>query len=664
MPYSSVKDVPDYVPAENRKQWLEVFNSAYAAATKDGKSEKEAEEHAFAEANGVAGPNAKSLLAFYKAAITDKPKLADDGLFEDTGTYDETLEAVRRATFTELFQYADQHSGAPGTFDPEGNYLCGDCNRLDRQVYCVSVQGNDISAESGSCRHWTQIAAGQPELRLAEKLTKEQAGYSVTTRPGFGCRRCEYGAKAKEADGQGRGLFCRQGAFRVSGAACCALNDSDALTVFVGNQPVEKARGGKAMLTKTFRKFIPFSKVDAAQRQVWGIVTAEVPDKDDEVCDYLGSKPYYQAVIDEMTKATEGKNFFPLRAMHQLVAAGKCVGFEFRDSDKEIFMGFKVVDDEEWKKVDEGVYTGFSQGGSIVGDMKPDPVFKGCMRYVADPSEVSLVDNPCLGVAHFTYVKTDGTVEMRKIQKMEVGAVVPADRFLSNSRLDDLIESARILKTKANATATPINNPAVKTKRVAGEDLPASAFAFTGNKADGGNPSEWEFPIKFSDPAKTKAYVRRAIVGFDRRKLNIGTTKPFEAILAAAKENGIDPAAEKARYLAVQERLRTRARVAVNKLRRTQGDVGHSLTFLDSNLGQLNKGLYEAGQLACLIQEMGYMLFCIVSEQEWEKDADSPLPAMLEDNVNDLLDSLVAMVAEESDELRDDLAARVHPATA
>src|SRR6266478_2427212 len=130
-------------------------------------------------------------------------------------------------------------------------------------------------------------------------------------------------------------------------------------------------------------KFLPFTKVNAAKREVSGIVTAELPDKDLEVCDYEKSKPYYKAVIEEIGKATDGKNFFPLRTMHQLNAAGKCIGFHFDDADKEIEMTFKVVDDDAWKKVDERVYTGFSQGGRKVGDQVEDPVYKNCMRYVA-----------------------------------------------------------------------------------------------------------------------------------------------------------------------------------------------------------------------------------------------------------------------------------------
>ena len=52
-PYASVADVPDSVPAAHKKQWMEVWNSVYAAAVKDGKSAKDAETAAFTQANGV-----------------------------------------------------------------------------------------------------------------------------------------------------------------------------------------------------------------------------------------------------------------------------------------------------------------------------------------------------------------------------------------------------------------------------------------------------------------------------------------------------------------------------------------------------------------------------------------------------------------------------------
>lgn len=58
MPYSAsdVSALPANVqamPARQRRQWAQVWNSAYAAAKKAGKSDKDAEASAFAQANGV-----------------------------------------------------------------------------------------------------------------------------------------------------------------------------------------------------------------------------------------------------------------------------------------------------------------------------------------------------------------------------------------------------------------------------------------------------------------------------------------------------------------------------------------------------------------------------------------------------------------------------------
>ncbi len=53
MPYSKPSDAPDHVPADKKKQWIDIWNSAYKKALKDGLSKDEAESKAFAEANGV-----------------------------------------------------------------------------------------------------------------------------------------------------------------------------------------------------------------------------------------------------------------------------------------------------------------------------------------------------------------------------------------------------------------------------------------------------------------------------------------------------------------------------------------------------------------------------------------------------------------------------------
>ncbi len=69
-----------------------------------------------------------------------------------------------------------------------------------------------------------------------------------------------------------------------------------------------------------------------------------------------------------------------------------------------------MIDDAEWRKVEEGVYTGFSQGGAYAKRWRGED---GLVRYTADPSEVSLVDLPCLPSATFQVLKADGAAETR-----------------------------------------------------------------------------------------------------------------------------------------------------------------------------------------------------------------------------------------------------------
>ncbi len=136
--------------------------------------------------------------------------------------------------------------------------------------------------------------------------------------------------------------------------------------------------------------------------------------------DYDSTAPFYKALNDRFSKATEGKSIAPLREMHQLSAVGVGKSIEFDDKAKTIHMAFKVVDDVAWKKVVERVYTGFSQGGSYVKTWKDgDYIF-----YTADPSEISLVDNPCLAEATYEYVKADGTAELCKISPAAPPAAV------------------------------------------------------------------------------------------------------------------------------------------------------------------------------------------------------------------------------------------------
>ena len=156
--------------------------------------------------------------------------------------------------------------------------------------------------------------------------------------------------------------------------------------------------------------FLPLTKVDLNLQMVYGVATAESPDRAGEICDYDSTKPYFEAWSAEAHEASGGKSLGAVRAMHQRIAAGKLTDIAFDDEGKRILVAAKIVDDDEWAKVVEGVYTGFSQGGRYVARWTDDAT--GLIRYTADPTEISLVDVPCLPGATFEVVK-DGIVEER-----------------------------------------------------------------------------------------------------------------------------------------------------------------------------------------------------------------------------------------------------------
>ena len=124
--------------------------------------------------------------------------------------------------------------------------------------------------------------------------------------------------------------------------------------------------------------------------------------------------------------------------MHGAVAAGKITALAFNDDAKQIEICAKVVDDAEWRKVEEGVYTGFSQGGTYVRRWTDDD---GRARYTAAPSEISLVDLPCLPQARFEMIKTDGSRVLRRFGK---GLDLVAQLAELVDELNDLLNAAAV----------------------------------------------------------------------------------------------------------------------------------------------------------------------------------------------------------------------------
>jgi hypothetical protein len=159
-----------------------------------------------------------------------------------------------------------------------------------------------------------------------------------------------------------------------------------------------------------FDLFLPLAKVDLDRRLITGVATAETPDRSGEIFDYTSSKPNFEKWSAEAAAASGGKSLGAVRVMHTAVAAGKLTDIAFDDDAKRITVCAKIVDDDEWRKVQEGVYTGFSQGGRYVKRWAdPDT---GLTRYTAEPHEISLVDLPCVPDATFDVVK-GGVIKKR-----------------------------------------------------------------------------------------------------------------------------------------------------------------------------------------------------------------------------------------------------------
>jgi len=148
------------------------------------------------------------------------------------------------------------------------------------------------------------------------------------------------------------------------------------------------------------RRFVPFHKVDEEQRMVWGRATDETVDSESDVIDYGATK----AAVAEWT---QWRN---IREMHQPSAVGVAVEITLDDAAKALDLGVKVVDNEAWRKVKEGVYKGFSVAGlvfDVVMTKLDGQDVRRITRYAL--TEISLVDRPANPSARFSMLKRDAS---------------------------------------------------------------------------------------------------------------------------------------------------------------------------------------------------------------------------------------------------------------
>ena len=139
---------------------------------------------------------------------------------------------------------------------------------------------------------------------------------------------------------------------------------------------------------KRLQFYAPIEKTDEEERMVYGYASTEALDSQDEIVKVTAMA----AAVDDYMK------YANIREMHQHSAVGKTK--KATVDNKGLYIGAKVVDDNAWKKVKEGVYTGFSIGGRV-------KTMIGNEITGLQLSEISLVDRPANPEATFDVWKME-----------------------------------------------------------------------------------------------------------------------------------------------------------------------------------------------------------------------------------------------------------------
>lgn len=162
---------------------------------------------------------------------------------DEVGPEREEYEKLRREMWSVHFAYADPWVGRSRTYDPTGNYRCGDCNMAEG-AGCLLLKVDQVDMRAGSCSHWEDRCAGDAELELHELPITGAAYGKAKNGEGWGCHRCPYAEQAKSPDSMGRTLYCGKADCRVLATACCAINGAETVPVADNGAPVQAGAAG------------------------------------------------------------------------------------------------------------------------------------------------------------------------------------------------------------------------------------------------------------------------------------------------------------------------------------------------------------------------------------------------------------------------------------
>lgn len=390
--------------------------------------------------------------------------------------------------------------------------------------------------------------------------------------------------------------------------------------------------------------FAQIQKVDEEKRLVYGRATEESVDHSDEIFDYATSKPYFENWSASVNKDSGGKSLGNLRAMHGKVAAGKLTEIMFKDDEKAIDVVAKVVDDAEWKKVVEGVYTGFSIGGTYVKTWD-DETNSAHKRYTADPVELSLVDRPCVGKATFFEVHKAGgalmkvdfrpaaTTEPTEAEKL---AAVEAETAAAKAATATVTETADELVVDGSADDVTAFAKALNDNKLSMKDVLALVAESVAAKVDAGKTAEKPGESKYGNVKFADAV---------NKKYPIDTVEHIKAAWSYINK------AKNADKYSASELDTVKANIVAAWKEKIDKDGPPSAEAEKADFVlTLAKGMYTCGSLGFMLQDLAYM----VSSVEWEEAAEgdgSGISARLRECMVEMGSILKDMVNEEVGEL-------------
>lgn len=359
--------------------------------------------------------------------------------------------------------------------------------------------------------------------------------------------------------------------------------------------------------------FVPICKVDEEKRLVYGMVTREEADAAGEVLDYETSKAAFSEWSTSQFEASDGKSYGNMRAMHGKVAAGKFVEpLTFDDDLKAVMAVGKVVDDAEWNKVMEGVYTGFSIGGNYAKRWV-DPENPTLTRYTPTISEISIVDNPCVKSATFDVVKADGSTELRKFKTGAPEMTKPA-------------EAAKA----ADTISTPDLEQVWKAKD--GSTHPTKAAALKKNAE--------------VDAAAVAAPAEAALASLEKHVSGEGEGEAAPATTEAPAE--VAGEAEVAKAAGAEE-----APAAAEPVAKAEGEAEPAAaeeTAEKAAGGELTKSLYDVNRCANLLCDARWLADCMQSDVQWA-NGNAELADKAKAAVATIAELLVSIVGHETAEI-------------